>query len=111
MKPTEDNYRGLVLRAGLQNIGDWLPLRAKHFVAMRTYQNLQAKVELEIYKRNVTDSKSVLEVVDALLHKELEYMEGIRSRLNIKAPRSGHFKCTVAVGDPVPIGYVLGTIE
>jgi hypothetical protein len=85
---------------------DW-----QHFVAMRTYQKLQASVELAIYNRNIADSVGVLTVINDLLQKEKEYMLSVCDRLHIKAPRDGKFTALVAKGDPVPVGYPLGEIE
>lgn len=109
--PTQNNYEDLKLRANIGEITRYASIKASHFVAMRTYQKLQASVELEVYKRNIADSIGVLTVINDLLQKEKEYVNSIRDRLIVKAPKYGRFTAFVAFGDPVPIGYPLGEIE
>jgi hypothetical protein len=111
LTPTQNNYEVLRIYAAMGTLGKYLPIKAQHFVAMRTYQKLQASVELEIYRRNIADSTGVLTVINDLLQKEKEYMRSICDRLSIKAPKDGRFTALVAVGDPVPVGYPLGEIE
>jgi hypothetical protein len=86
-------------------------ITADHTVTMRIYERNHAKIDLALYQRNVADSIAVFKNVDALLHRELGYIETMRKRLSILAPRNGKFKCYVSAGDPVPRGFLIGEIE
>jgi multidrug efflux pump subunit AcrA (membrane-fusion protein) len=111
LKKTQENYDDVWFSTELGVLPVWRPIKLRHFLSMRTYQSVLASVELEIYKRNIEDSRGVLETVDKLLNKQLEYVKAICGRLLIKAPKEGKFNSLVSAGEPVPIGHILGEIE
>lgn len=108
---TQQNFRMLSALYHMGSGDPSGPIRAKHFVSLRTYESLQASLELEIYQRNIADSVKVLRAIDDLLKGEKEYVQTLRARLQIRAPKDGIFRCYVSAGSPVSVGYVLGEIE
>ncbi|MBP2563319.1 biotin carboxyl carrier protein [Neorhizobium galegae] len=86
-------------------------VRARQDMALRSYQVLQAAVELEIVSRNVSDSLTIFSSVSSILTKEESYVSQARDRLKIKAPSSGVFDCYVLKGTPVRLGHLLGEIK
>lgn len=85
--------------------------KAENDLVLRTFQVLQSGIELEVYSRNCFDAAEIHKAVDVLIAEDIAYVERSTSRLRIKAPASGTFRCYVSEGTPVRIGHLLGEIN
>jgi len=111
LKATQVQYGNVKLVDALGGDEEYLLQRERHSLAMRTYQSLQAAIEVKIYQRNIDDSLAILKLVDGLLSREKLYVERFCGRLKILSPTACRFHSFVEVNEPVPVGHVLGEVE
>jgi len=80
-------------------------------VTMAKYELLLAETEFSIFSINMVDQVEIADLIIKSIDKEIVYVEGIASRLCIKAPSAGRIRHSIIAGSPIDRGGVLCTID